>query len=89
MVAYPIAAQIYLRLKYPDLKRPLKLPLAIPIFTFLLLIGLLIIPIYENWFNSLVALLLCLPCVPIYLVFHVWDSKPDSVEKMFERIDGK
>lgn len=50
--------------------------------------GLLIIPIYENWFNSLIAVLLCCICVPVYLFFFTWKNKPSAVQNLITSLDS-
>uniref|UniRef100_A0A915HH46 Uncharacterized protein n=1 Tax=Romanomermis culicivorax TaxID=13658 RepID=A0A915HH46_ROMCU len=87
MVALPISAQIYLRCKYPHIKRPLKFSILLPILTLIIMLGLLILPIYQNLFNSMVAIGLCSVCVPVYLFFFSWKSKPEWLKNWLVNID--
>lgn len=64
-----VSALIWLRFKKPDMERPYKVPIVIPILVVLASIYLVIAPFYEEPLGSLFFLLFILAGVPFYLVF--------------------
>jgi amino acid transporter len=65
-----ITGMIYLRYKKPNLKRPIKVHIAIPI-TFLLLCAFLVfLPVYVRPFECGMAVLITLTGIPFYAIFN-------------------
>ncbi|XP_048243853.1 large neutral amino acids transporter small subunit 2-like [Haliotis rufescens] len=80
-----LAGQVYLRWKEPDMPRPIKLPVAIPIFLFMVSVLIFILTIYQKPNESGVALLLMLLGLPVYVIGTVW-SKPASVKHKLDSL---
>lgn len=76
------AGQIYLRYKEPDLPRPIRLPLALPIFLLLVSIVILALTIYQKPKESGLGLLLIALGAPLYLIFVYWENKPKPVKNL-------
>ncbi|KAL3879807.1 hypothetical protein ACJMK2_032089 [Sinanodonta woodiana] len=77
------AAQVYLRYKEPNLPRPIKLPIALPIFLCLVSIVIVILTFVQKPNESFLALGLVAAGVVLYLIGVKWKSKPKFfVERM-------
>ncbi|XP_060607117.1 large neutral amino acids transporter small subunit 1-like [Ruditapes philippinarum] len=74
------AGQIYLRYKEPNLHRPIKLPLGLPIFLLLVSIVILVLTVYQKPSESGLGLLLIALGAPLYFVFIFWGNKPKSIQ---------
>lgn len=60
----------------PDLPRPIKVNLALPIIFIVCCVTLVMIPTFTEPMNLIVGVLITLSGVPIYYVCVVWKSKP-------------
>ncbi|KAK3597118.1 hypothetical protein CHS0354_021227 [Potamilus streckersoni] len=70
------AAQVYLRFKEPNLPRPIKLPIVLPIFLCLVSIVIVILTFVQKPNESFLALGLVAGGVVLYLIGVKWKSKP-------------
>ncbi|RTG91448.1 uncharacterized protein DC041_0004573 [Schistosoma bovis] len=74
-VAASIFAMLYLRRSQPDIPRPIRLPLIIPI-TFLIVCSfLLILPIFHRPNELFIGMIIVLSGIPIYLLGIGWKQK--------------
>ncbi|CAH8543384.1 unnamed protein product [Schistosoma turkestanicum] len=74
-VGASILAMLYLRHSQPDLPRPIRLPLIIPI-TFLIVCGfLLIFPVFHKPKELFTGIIMVLSGIPIYLIGITWNRK--------------
>nr|7CCS_B Chain B, Consensus mutated Anionic Amino Acid Transporter Light Chain, Xc- System [Homo sapiens] len=80
-----VAGLIYLRYKKPDLHRPIKVPLFIPILFLLTCLFLVAVSLYSDPVNCGIGFVIILTGVPVYFLFVYWDKKP----KWFRRISEK
>lgn len=66
---------LYLRRSQPDIPRPIRLPLIIPI-TFLIVCSfLLILPIFHRPNELFIGMIIVLSGIPIYLLGIGWKQK--------------
>ncbi|KAA0199054.1 hypothetical protein HAZT_HAZT001200 [Hyalella azteca] len=80
-----IASLLYMRWKKPDMERPIKINLVIPI-VFLLVCGFLVfLPIYVRPWEVGMGLFITATGVPAYLVGVRWKNKPAA----FTRFSGR
>ena len=74
--AVSVGGLLWLRYKRPDLERPIKVNLLLPIIFFLLCGFLVIMPLFSTPELVGVAMLIIFSGVPVYLIFISWKSKP-------------
>ncbi|XP_066289388.1 large neutral amino acids transporter small subunit 1-like [Branchiostoma lanceolatum] len=75
-VGIAIIGQIILRVMKPDMPRPVKVHLALPIFFVLACMFLVIVSIYETPVQCLVGFGIILSGLPVYFVGVWWKAKP-------------
>lgn len=80
-VGMSIAALLYLRYARPEMYRPIKFNLVIPITFLLCVIFLLVVPLYAATEQTGMALLMVLSGLPVYVLGVKWKSKPKSVRQ--------
>jgi len=74
---------LLLRYKEPNLRRPIKVNLALPILFFLICIFLTILPIFLSPASEIgVAVLIILSGIPIYFIFIYWKNKPKFLSRL-------
>lgn len=83
-VAMAAAALLYLRIKMPikDHPRPVKVSLAVPVIFLLGCAFLIIVPIYQEFKDSMVGLSLLLTSLPFYYLFLHRKQSKGFVEAM-------
>lgn len=87
-VVASIAALLWLRRTQPDLPRPIRVNLIIPVIFIILCVVLVLLPSIEEPMNLVVGLLMTFSGVPVYYACIKWKSKPAAIgrsSKLFER----
>ncbi|XP_053614263.1 large neutral amino acids transporter small subunit 2 [Plodia interpunctella] len=81
-VGASVVGMLWLRRAKPDLPRPIKVNIVIPLL-FLIAIGcLVIIPAITNPKDTAIGLAILLSGIPVYYLCVKWDTKPDSYNKL-------
>ncbi|XP_050100231.1 Y+L amino acid transporter 2 [Anopheles aquasalis] len=83
-VAASIAGLLWLRISKPNMPRPIRVNLILPITFLVCCLGLVLLPSFTEPFNLLVGLAITLSGVPIYYVCIVWRrDKPSKNGLMY------
>lgn len=82
-VGMAIAGMIWLRITKPDLRRPIKISLFIPITFVLSCVFMIVVSFWAAPFECLLGSGIILTGVPAYLLGYKW-KKPHVVKKMLE-----
>lgn len=80
-VGMSIAGLLYLRITRPDMPRPIKFNIAIPIIFLCCVTFLLIVPLYAAPYDTGMGLVIVLSGVPAYLLGVSWKKKPKSFRR--------
>ncbi|XP_049773760.1 large neutral amino acids transporter small subunit 1 [Schistocerca cancellata] len=83
-VAACIAALLYLRRSQPQLARPIRVSLALPLLFLLCCCFLVFVPIVVETTNTLIGLGISLSGIPVYYIFVAWERKPKIINTMSE-----
>ncbi|XP_037709639.1 large neutral amino acids transporter small subunit 1 [Drosophila subpulchrella] len=75
-VVASIAGMLWLRHKRPDLPRPIKVHLALPIIFMVGCVTLVLLPNLEEPGNLLIGVAITLAGIPFYYAFIAWKKKP-------------
>ncbi|VDM37273.1 unnamed protein product [Toxocara canis] len=79
VVACVVAGLIKLRFTRPDLHRPIKLNLIIPITFFAMCVFLLVFPFFTQPGELFIGLGIISTGIPFYLIFVAWKNKPQFI----------
>ncbi|KAJ8041307.1 Cystine/glutamate transporter [Holothuria leucospilota] len=85
-VAMTTASLPYFRWKYPDAKRPFKVPLAIPFIFILMSVFMVAGSIYSAPRHALIGIVMTLSGVPVWFICVWWKNKPRRLIKVFDNI---
>ncbi|XP_046549451.1 large neutral amino acids transporter small subunit 1-like [Haliotis rubra] len=85
MTSSVIVVLLYLRWKKPTVKRPIKVPLIIPIVELILSVVLICLSIYKKPKELGLCLGIVAVGIPVYFIFIMWKSKPKSFVRFMDR----
>ncbi|KAG7211244.1 hypothetical protein KM043_010557 [Ampulex compressa] len=77
-----VAGVLWLRYKRPNMERPIKVPLWIPITFVAICAFLVLVPCYERPYEVGVGLLITSSGIPAYFMGVTWKSKPVWFQKL-------
>ncbi|XP_067932268.1 Y+L amino acid transporter 2-like [Watersipora subatra] len=86
-VGLSVAALLYLRKKFPDMHRPLKVALFFPITFLVFVLFLLCMTLYEGAQSSLIGIAICLSALPVYVICIAWKNKPKSFRRAMKSMN--
>ncbi|XP_055940599.1 Y+L amino acid transporter 2-like isoform X2 [Argiope bruennichi] len=85
-VTLSVAGLLWLRYKKPDLERPIKVNLILPV-TFLLVCGFLVtFPFYVSPWETGMGIAITLTGIPVYMITIYWRNKPKFYKKAIGKI---
>jgi len=86
MVGAAVAGQLWWRYKRPDLPRPIKFHIAVPISFFGFCVFLVAVPMVAEPVNAAIGACIALSGIPVYLMGVKWNNKPKSIVKFDDKI---
>jgi solute carrier family 7 (L-type amino acid transporter), member 5 len=81
-----VSAVLYFRWKEPDMPRPIKVNIFVPIFFVLVCIFLLIVPTLEVPAEVGMGVLITLSGIPFYFICVAWKHKPEWFQNKINRM---
>ncbi|XP_031633074.1 Y+L amino acid transporter 2 [Contarinia nasturtii] len=75
-----VSSVLYFRYKRPNMHRPIKLPLIIPITFFIISAFLMVVPIYVAPYEVGMGVLITVAGIPVYYFGVVWKNKPQFLQ---------
>ncbi|XP_011875163.1 PREDICTED: Y+L amino acid transporter 2 [Vollenhovia emeryi] len=78
-----VAGILWLRYKRPNLERPIKVPLWLPILFVTVCVFLIIVPCYERPYEVGMGVLITVSGIPAYFFGVAWKSKPLWFQKIY------
>lgn len=72
-----VSAVLYFRWKQPDMPRPIKVNILVPIFYVIICIFLIIVPIFEVPAEVGMGVVITLSGIPFYFICVAWKHKPE------------
>ncbi|XP_054282679.1 Y+L amino acid transporter 2 [Macrosteles quadrilineatus] len=73
---FSVSGLLWLRLKRPNAKRPIKVNILLPITFFIICAFLVVLPCYVKPWEVGVGIIIILSGIPVYLIFIHWKNKP-------------
>ncbi|XP_048253608.1 Y+L amino acid transporter 2-like [Haliotis rufescens] len=85
-VGASILGMLYLRKTKPNLPRPIKFPIFIPVIFLVAVVFLLIVPLYAAPRDTGMGVLIVCSGIPVYIIGVKWKSKPKSFNTFVQKI---
>lgn len=73
---FSVSGLLWLRYKKPDLHRPIKVSIILPIIFFIICVFLVIFPCYVSPWEVGIGIIIILSGIPMYWIFIDWKAKP-------------
>ncbi|KAG0719517.1 Y+L amino acid transporter 2 [Chionoecetes opilio] len=81
-----IASLLFMRWRFPNMHRPIKVHLAVPIVFLLVCSFLVFLPLYVRPYEVGMGLLITGSGIPAYFLFVYWQNKPRPVRILLDKI---
>lgn len=85
-VGMSVLGMVYLRFKKPNMPRPIKFSLAIPITFLLICLFLLLVPLYAAPYDTGIGLVIVLSGIPVYCLGVLWKNKPKAFQNLMRQL---
>lgn len=79
-----VTGLLWMRYKRPDMQRPIKVNIALPICFFVICAFLVISPCYVSPWEVGIGCIFILMGIPVYYVTIAWTTKPKWLEEAFK-----
>lgn len=76
-VAVSVAALLWLRVKQPDLPRPIKVNIVLPIMFLIVCTFLVVLPFWSEPLEPVVGSAIIIAGIPVYFATIYWKTKPN------------
>ena len=86
-IAISVAGLLVLRVRSPDLHRPIKVHILLPLIFFVICAFLVVLPVLEEPVLVGYSLAIITSGLPVYAVFIGWKSRPAWLSRFIKAID--
>ncbi|CAG7830125.1 unnamed protein product [Allacma fusca] len=77
-----IVGLLWMRYKRPDLERPIKVNLILPIVFLFVVMFLMVVSVVENYDSVGIAIVIVTCGIPVYFIFIHWENKPKWLKRL-------
>ncbi|KAG5673102.1 hypothetical protein PVAND_003176 [Polypedilum vanderplanki] len=81
-----VSGVLYFRWKRPDMARPIKVNISVPIIFVGICIFLIIVPVFDAPWEVFMGCFITLTGVPIYLICIAWKRKPKNFQNVIDKL---
>ncbi|OQR70375.1 Y+L amino acid transporter 2-like [Tropilaelaps mercedesae] len=85
-VMLSVAGLLWLRIKQPELERPIRVNIIFPVFFFVVSFFLVVLPFFSQPEETLVGMGIALSGIPVYFLTIYWKDKPDVYKRVIQQI---
>lgn len=85
--ALGVSTMLALRYKMPDLERPLKVPIAVPLVYLAISATFLALPLWSAPLNATIGVLITLTGLPAYYLTARWHEKPRVYQMAIDKLN--
>lgn len=82
-ITLSVVGLLWMRHKRPELERPIKVNISLPIIFFLICAFLVTFPCYVSPWEVGIGLGFIIAGIPVYLITIAWQTKPQWLNKFF------
>ena len=82
-----VSTMLALRYQQPDLHRPLRVPIVIPIVYLLVTFALIMMPLWTSPEQAAIGIVITLTGLPAYYLTAKWKRKPVSYQRMMDKMN--
>lgn len=86
--AIGVSTLLTLRIRLPDLERPLKVPLVVPLIYLAFTAALLVLPLWTDPWEALIGVCIALTGLPAYYLTAKWEVKPRFYQRTIDRFNA-